>query len=225
MSWIFAGPTRASPLQRDRAYVQDQIYSRVALVMGVIVSATAVGWAQPPAPTDRSPSPRPIRTPWPICSSWAIAASASTTRPRSSRCKDQYWIFCTGRGTPSFHSKDLITWERGPQTFTQVARVGGPGRAGQSQRTGFLGPGRDSLPRQVPALLLRLDLRQEHLRHRAGHERHAGPVRSRLRMEGRRHRRSSRALATTSTPSIRRSPWMPTATCGCPSARSGAASS
>jgi beta-xylosidase len=34
------------------------------------------------------------------------------------RCKDDYWIFCTGRGTPSFHSKDLITWQRGPTTFT-----------------------------------------------------------------------------------------------------------
>jgi arabinan endo-1,5-alpha-L-arabinosidase len=33
------------------------------------------------------------------------------------KCKDQYWMFCTGRGTPSFHSKDLVTWESGPQVF------------------------------------------------------------------------------------------------------------
>jgi arabinan endo-1,5-alpha-L-arabinosidase len=34
------------------------------------------------------------------------------------KCKDDYWLFYTGGGTPSYHSKDLITWERGPQTFT-----------------------------------------------------------------------------------------------------------
>ncbi len=34
------------------------------------------------------------------------------------QCKDQYWIFCTGRGLPSFHSKDLINWESGPRPFT-----------------------------------------------------------------------------------------------------------
>ncbi len=31
------------------------------------------------------------------------------------KCKDQYWVFFTGRNTPSWHSKDLINWERGPR--------------------------------------------------------------------------------------------------------------
>lgn len=30
------------------------------------------------------------------------------------KCNDEYWIFFTGRNTPSIHSKDLITWTRGP---------------------------------------------------------------------------------------------------------------
>lgn len=34
------------------------------------------------------------------------------------KCKDEYWIFYTGGGCPSYHSKDLITWERGPQAIT-----------------------------------------------------------------------------------------------------------
>jgi arabinan endo-1,5-alpha-L-arabinosidase len=33
------------------------------------------------------------------------------------KCKDEYWIFYTGRGTPTYRSKDLITWTRGPVTF------------------------------------------------------------------------------------------------------------
>ncbi len=31
------------------------------------------------------------------------------------KCKDEYWVFYTGRGTPSWHSKDLVHWERGPR--------------------------------------------------------------------------------------------------------------
>jgi arabinan endo-1,5-alpha-L-arabinosidase len=31
--------------------------------------------------------------------------------------KDEYWVFYTGRGVPSYHSKDLVKWERGPAVF------------------------------------------------------------------------------------------------------------
>jgi arabinan endo-1,5-alpha-L-arabinosidase len=34
------------------------------------------------------------------------------------KCKGEYWMFYTGGGVPSYHSKDLITWERGPQVIT-----------------------------------------------------------------------------------------------------------
>ena len=36
------------------------------------------------------------------------------------KCNDEYWVFYTGRGVPSFHSKDLVTWEEGPRVFTNV---------------------------------------------------------------------------------------------------------
>jgi arabinan endo-1,5-alpha-L-arabinosidase len=36
------------------------------------------------------------------------------------KCKDVYWIFITGGGTPSFYSKDLVTWHRGPRTFSEA---------------------------------------------------------------------------------------------------------
>ena len=43
-----------------------------------------------------------------------------TTRDPSSvvECKGEYWMFYTGRGIPSYHSKDLTTWEPGPPVFT-----------------------------------------------------------------------------------------------------------
>ncbi|HTR41596.1 MAG TPA: arabinan endo-1,5-alpha-L-arabinosidase [Pseudomonadales bacterium] len=34
------------------------------------------------------------------------------------KCGDEYWVFYTGYGIPSYHSKDLTTWERGPSVFT-----------------------------------------------------------------------------------------------------------
>ena len=33
------------------------------------------------------------------------------------KCKDEFWVFYTGRGVPSFHSKDLVKWEPGPPVF------------------------------------------------------------------------------------------------------------
>jgi arabinan endo-1,5-alpha-L-arabinosidase len=36
------------------------------------------------------------------------------------KCGDDYWLFYTGRGIPSYHSKDLMKWERGPAVFTNA---------------------------------------------------------------------------------------------------------
>lgn len=33
------------------------------------------------------------------------------------KCKNEFWIFSTGRGVLSWHSKDLVKWERGPGVF------------------------------------------------------------------------------------------------------------
>src|SRR5437899_3034874 len=47
------------------------------------------------------------------------ASRGISTRDPSSivKCKDEYWVFYTGRGVPSYHSKDLVKWERGPAVF------------------------------------------------------------------------------------------------------------
>ena len=51
-----------------------------------------------------------------------LAESASrgiVTRDPSDivQCKNEYWVFYTGHGVPSYHSKDLVNWERGPAVF------------------------------------------------------------------------------------------------------------
>jgi arabinan endo-1,5-alpha-L-arabinosidase len=47
------------------------------------------------------------------------ASRGVITRDPSSivQCKDEFWVFYTGRGVPSFHSKDLVRWEPGPPVF------------------------------------------------------------------------------------------------------------
>lgn len=47
------------------------------------------------------------------------ASRGIVTRDPSSivKCKDEYWVFYTGPGVPSYHSKDLVNWERGPAVF------------------------------------------------------------------------------------------------------------
>ena len=47
------------------------------------------------------------------------ASRGITTRDPSTivKCKDEFWVFYTGRGIPSYHSKDLVKWEAGPPVF------------------------------------------------------------------------------------------------------------
>jgi len=48
------------------------------------------------------------------------ASRGIITRDPSSivQCKDEYWVFYTGRGVPSYRSKDLVKWKRGPAVFS-----------------------------------------------------------------------------------------------------------
>lgn len=36
------------------------------------------------------------------------------------KCDGEDWLFYTGQGVPSYHSKDLLTWEPGPRVFTNA---------------------------------------------------------------------------------------------------------
>lgn len=67
-------------------------------------------------PASARPDTRKIYPALPLDQS---AARGIVTRDPSSivKCKDEYWVFYTGRGVPSYHSKDLVKWERGPAVF------------------------------------------------------------------------------------------------------------
>ena len=100
----------------------SKIMSR-ALIGAILISngAITVGFSQTQAPTNRF--------------AWRTNFSSEVTPEMAAlgsrgihvhdpstivKCKDEYWVFYTGRGVPSFHSKDLIHWEDGPHVFTNV---------------------------------------------------------------------------------------------------------
>ena len=83
-----------------------------ATLMGAI-SCSTVAQAQAGAAKPGSQESTPVL---PLEQS---ASRGITTRDPSSivKCKDEYWVFYTGRGVPSYRSGDLVKWERGPAVF------------------------------------------------------------------------------------------------------------
>ncbi len=93
---------------------------------GIVVIGIVLTLWPPPAVL-----PAPARTP-PAAAPGTNAGVASPLAPFVIRnvtvhdpstivkCKDEFWVFYTGRGVPSWHSKDLVNWERGPAVFTNA---------------------------------------------------------------------------------------------------------
>ncbi len=72
-----------------------------------------------PAPAQPEPAERDSQKSMTVLPLEQSASRGIITRDPSSivKCKDEYWVFYTGRGVPSYHSKDLVKWERGPAVF------------------------------------------------------------------------------------------------------------
>lgn len=87
----------------------------------LLASALFLGTPGLAVRTDAQPaSARPdARRIYPALPLEQSAARGIVTRDPSSivKCKDEYWVFYTGRGVPSYHSKDLVKWERGSAVF------------------------------------------------------------------------------------------------------------
>jgi arabinan endo-1,5-alpha-L-arabinosidase len=81
-----------------------------AILTGMLACSTAAN-----AQANRADSEKPFSV-LPLEES---ASRGITTRDPSRivQCKDEYWVFYTGRGVPSYRSKDLVKWERGPAVF------------------------------------------------------------------------------------------------------------
>ncbi|HVV73152.1 MAG TPA: arabinan endo-1,5-alpha-L-arabinosidase, partial [Verrucomicrobiae bacterium] len=85
----------------------------------VALAATLVGALSCLFSTQAQPNHRDAQRSFPVLPLEQSASRSITTRDPSSvvKCKDEYWVFYTGHGVPSYHSKDLVKWERGPAVF------------------------------------------------------------------------------------------------------------
>jgi arabinan endo-1,5-alpha-L-arabinosidase len=109
---IFQGYRLVAPgnWNQRRTYVQSAL---LAATLTATLALSVTAFAQ-------SESARPDATPsFPILPLEQSASRGVVTRDPSSivKCKDEYWVFHTGRGIPTFRSKDLVKWERGPAVF------------------------------------------------------------------------------------------------------------
>ena len=88
------------------------------VLLGTLVSAVLSIAASAQSASPKPGSGTPLTVP-PLEES---ASRGITTRDPSDivKCKDEYWVFYTGRGVPSFHSRDLVIWERGPAVFKEA---------------------------------------------------------------------------------------------------------
>jgi len=93
-----------------------------AMFMGTLASSAPLNAQVGSAPSDSGQS-------LPVRSLEESASRGIVTRDPSSivKCKDEYWVFYTGRGVPSYHSRDLVKWQRGPAVFKDppewIARI------------------------------------------------------------------------------------------------------
>jgi arabinan endo-1,5-alpha-L-arabinosidase len=95
-----------------------QSYSlRRSLLLGTILVGAVFTFGLAPAQTDAAKAGS--QPSYPVLPLEQSASRGITTRDPSSivKCKEEYWVFYTGRGVPSYRSKDLVKWERGPAVF------------------------------------------------------------------------------------------------------------
>ena len=99
-------------MKAKQSYPLGQRLLLGATLMGAL-SCSIAAQAQPDQVKPGGPKPLPVL---PLEQS---ASRGITTRDPSDivKCKDEYWVFYTGRGVPSYHSRDLVKWERGPAVF------------------------------------------------------------------------------------------------------------
>jgi arabinan endo-1,5-alpha-L-arabinosidase len=115
-------PSKLSAMKLIRGNPLIRRILRAAMLIEILAVSSTTNAQSDPAKSD--PGKQSVVLPLEESASRGI----STRDPSSIvKCKDEYWVFYTGRGVPSYHSKDLVKWEHGPAVFKTapdwIARV------------------------------------------------------------------------------------------------------
>jgi arabinan endo-1,5-alpha-L-arabinosidase len=93
---------------KSRAYL-------LAAIVGVFATSIAAMIALGQSPGASAPATTPAADPQEVLRRLGNRGIGVHDPSTIVKCKDEFWIFATGKNTPSFHSKDLVNWERGPR--------------------------------------------------------------------------------------------------------------
>jgi arabinan endo-1,5-alpha-L-arabinosidase len=105
-------PSKLSAMKLIRGNPLIRRILRAAMLIEILAVSSTTNAQSDPAKSD--PGKQSVVLPLEESASRGI----STRDPSSIvKCKDEYWVFYTGRGVPSYHSKDLVKWEHGPAVF------------------------------------------------------------------------------------------------------------
>jgi arabinan endo-1,5-alpha-L-arabinosidase len=101
-----------APGDRRGQFAHRQLLLLAAMIIGTLAPAAAAIAQTNTALPDAQRS-------FPVLPLEQSASRGIVTRDPSSivKCKDEFWVFYTGRGVPSYHSRNLVKWERGPAVF------------------------------------------------------------------------------------------------------------
>jgi arabinan endo-1,5-alpha-L-arabinosidase len=93
--------------------------ARYPLLCATVLMSAMACVAEPAPAGPASPAPAKVAKADKVLPLEQSASRRIVTRDPSSivQCKDVYWMFYTGKGVPSYYSKDLVKWERGPAVF------------------------------------------------------------------------------------------------------------
>jgi len=96
---------------KQNYFLSPRLLLAVMFLGTLAFSATVIAQTNSARPNSRNS--------FPVLPLEQSASRGIVTRDPSSivKCKDEYWVFYTGRGVPSYHSKNLVKWERGPAVF------------------------------------------------------------------------------------------------------------
>lgn len=103
--------------------MKNTVASRFAAVaMAATLALVAVSAQQPPSVTPPSATNPPPALDPAVARLIQLGNRGVPVHDPSAitKCKNEYWIFYTGRGVPSYHSEDLMTWRPGPRVFSNA---------------------------------------------------------------------------------------------------------
>lgn len=97
--------------------IQQLAFAAVALIG--LGANPRIGFSQP-ASTNSSPQTNSSALVTPEMAAFGSRGVRVHDPSTIVKCDGEYWVFYTGNGVPSYHSRDLLTWEPGPHVFSEA---------------------------------------------------------------------------------------------------------